>query len=224
MYVRLIGRALHYIKGKKVVRKTKAETEQTYNALLDAAMMLFTRQGVARTTLNNIAQEAQMTRGAVYWHFDNKDAVIRALWDRNACKTHEMFTESMELLSASDNAGECVRETLKSALRELMGDPKVGQVMRIVFNNVEFTDEKTPLQEFLIEHERKTFVVMEQVFEALAAQNHLKVNQSPAFLSRSLLAYMRGLLDMQLAPKGHGVDLVKDGDAYIDLFFDAVLA
>ncbi|MGB0865929.1 MAG: TetR family transcriptional regulator, partial [Granulosicoccaceae bacterium] len=42
-----------------MVRKTKAETEQTYHALLDAAIALFTRQGVARTTLNEIAQEAQ---------------------------------------------------------------------------------------------------------------------------------------------------------------------
>lgn len=207
-----------------MARKTKAETELTYNALLDAAMMLFTRQGVARTTLNDIAQEAQMTRGAVYWHFDNKDAVIRALWERNACETHERFTASMEALSASANAGEGVRETLKASLRELMSDPKVGQVMRIVFNNVEFTDEKTPLQEFLIQREEKILHVMERLFEALAERNCLKVTYPPAFLSRSFLAYMRGLLDMQLAPKGHGVDLMRDGDAHVDLFFDAILA
>ena len=207
-----------------MARKTKAETELTYNALLDAAMMLFTRQGVARTTLNDIAQEAQMTRGAVYWHFDNKDAVIRALWERNACKTHERFTQSIETLSTSPNAGHCVRETLKASLRELMADPKVSQVMRIVFNNVEFTDEKTPLQEFLIQREETILNVMEQLFEALAAQNCLKVTHSPVFLSCSLLAYMRGLLDMQLGPKGNGVNLVRDGDAHVDLFFDAVLA
>ena len=207
-----------------MARKTKAETELTYNALLDAAMMLFTRQGVARTTLNDIAQEAQMTRGAVYWHFDNKDAVIRALWERNACKTHERFVASMEFLSASANPGECVRETLKASLRELMADPKVGQVMRIVFNNVEFTDEKTPLQEFLIQREKTILHVMEQLFEALAEQNCLKVSYPPAFLSCSLLAYMRGLLDMQLAPKGNGVNLLRDGDAHVDLFFDAILA
>jgi len=207
-----------------MVRKTKAETEQTYHALLDAAIALFTRQGVARTTLNEIAQEAQMTRGAVYWHFENKDAVILALWERNGCKNHEQFIQSLQDLSLRDRAVAGVRQVFKESIGDLMADPEVGRVMRIVFNNVEFTDDKTPLQEFLIACEARILEVMEQLFETLSQQQGLKVSHSPQFLARGLLAYMRGLLDMQLMPKGSGVDLTRDGAAYVDLFFDAVLA
>jgi len=207
-----------------MVRKTKADTEQTYNALLDAAIQLFTCQGVARTTLNEIAKEAQMTRGAVYWHFDNKDAVIRALWERNACSTHQRFADSMDELRICADAGQCVRETLKASLRELMADEKVTQVMQIVFHNIEFTDEQTDLQLFLGEQISILLDVFEAVFEALENAGALKVKHSPKMLSRGLMAYMRGLLDMQLAPMDSGIDLARDGDLYIDMFLDSILS
>lgn len=207
-----------------MVRKTKEETEQTYHALLDAAIQLFTRQGVARTTLNEIAKEANMTRGAVYWHFDNKDAVIRALWDRNACIVHQHFSDSLNVLCESVNAGQCVRQTLKSSIRALMSDEKAGQVIRIVFHNVEFTDEKTELQEFLCLKIANILDMLEVVFQSLADGGALKVQHSPRLLSRSLMAYIRGLLDMQFVPMDSGVDLEQDGDVYVDLYLDAVLA
>lgn len=206
-----------------MARKTKAETEQTYHALLDAAIELFTRQGVARTTLNDIARTAQMTRGAVYWHFENKDAVILALWERNGCASHERFVESIQTLCAGPDAAVGVRDVFKQALGELMLDPEAGRVMRIVFNHVEFTDEKTPIQDFLISCEQRILETLELLFATLAAQRSLKVAHPPAFLARGLLAYTRGLLDMQLIPKRSGVDLSRDGGAYVDLFFDSVM-
>ena len=59
---------------------------------------------VANPTLNDIANTAGMTRGAVYWHFDNKDAVIRALWERNASTSRESFTTELRHLDRIDPA------------------------------------------------------------------------------------------------------------------------
>lgn len=205
-------------------RKTKAEAKQTQHALLNAAIKLFVRQGVARTTLNDIAHEARVTRGAAYWHFDNKDAVILALWERNASAAYSYFIEEIGSLCKSANAGESVRETLKASIRDLMANTTLGQVMHIVFHHVEFTDEQTPLQVFLYRQESQLFDVMELLFETLAEHDGLKAKPPPALLSRSFLAYMRGLLEMQLTSIDRGVDLVRDGDVYVDLFFDAILA
>ena len=55
-----------------MVRKTKEEAELTRQAVLSAALKVFSHQGYAATRLEEIADEAGVTRGAIYWHFKNK--------------------------------------------------------------------------------------------------------------------------------------------------------
>ena len=52
-----------------VARSTKQEALATRNRLLDAAEVLLQAQGVSQTSLQQIAQQAGATRGAIYWHF-----------------------------------------------------------------------------------------------------------------------------------------------------------
>ncbi|MBC5762981.1 TetR family transcriptional regulator [Ramlibacter sp. GTP1] len=49
-------------------RRTKKEALATRNRLLDAAERQFLANGVAGTSLNDIAMAAGTTRGAIYWH------------------------------------------------------------------------------------------------------------------------------------------------------------
>ena len=62
-----------------MARKTKAEAAATREALLEAAEEVFFAKGVARTSLEQIARHAGLTRGAVYWHFKNKGDLFMAL-------------------------------------------------------------------------------------------------------------------------------------------------
>jgi TetR/AcrR family acrAB operon transcriptional repressor len=61
------------------MRRTKEEAEQTRRALLDAGLRVFSRQGYAATKLEDIAKEAAVTRGAIYWHFGGKAELYQAL-------------------------------------------------------------------------------------------------------------------------------------------------
>ncbi len=54
------------------MKRTKEEAEQTRQALLDAALVIFSRKGFAATGLEEIAERAKVTRGAIYHHFKNK--------------------------------------------------------------------------------------------------------------------------------------------------------
>ena len=61
-----------------MARRTKAEAQATRNALIDAAERLFDSRGVSRTSLQDIAQAAGATRGAIYWHFKDKADLFNA--------------------------------------------------------------------------------------------------------------------------------------------------
>ncbi|MCK2183745.1 TetR family transcriptional regulator [Halomonas getboli] len=77
-----------------MARRTKAEAETTRVALLDAAEEVFFEKGVARTSLEQIARHAGMTRGAVYWHFRNKADLFRAMLDRVRMPFEELVKET----------------------------------------------------------------------------------------------------------------------------------
>src|SRR5215472_6239882 len=61
------------------MRRTKEEAGETRQALLDAALQVFSRQGYAGTRLEDVAAEADMTRGAIYWHFKSKADLYNTL-------------------------------------------------------------------------------------------------------------------------------------------------
>ena len=205
-----------------MVRKTKEEAERTYHALLDSAGKIFIRQGVAKTTLNHIATEAGLTRGAVYWHFKNKDAVVRALWERNAKDLHGEFVESLNHLDENDPAGHFRRLT-KEILHRAVSEPEIGLVLRIIVHNMEFTEEETELQKFLLERKLAMTEAMTHAFGTLRSHGQLSSNLSDALLANSIHSYTHGLLHTYYSPGRSDLDLQRDGDAVMDLFLNALL-
>lgn len=61
------------------MRRSKDDAEQTRLSILLAAERLFSERGMANTSLEQVAREAGVTRGAIYWHFQDKSAVLQAL-------------------------------------------------------------------------------------------------------------------------------------------------
>jgi AcrR family transcriptional regulator len=70
---------------ERTVRRTAEDTAATRAALVEAALFTFARDGIDRATLARIAEAAGVTRGAVYHHFADKDALLAAVlgetWD-----------------------------------------------------------------------------------------------------------------------------------------------
>jgi len=206
-----------------MARKTKEDAERTYHALLDAATKLFIQRGVAKTTLNDIATAAGMTRGAVYWHFDNKDAVILALWERNAGAQHRAFREELTQLDSIDPAG-YLRSALFGMIQKVVEEPKIGQAIRITMHNVEFTEEKTELQRFLQKKREDFHVAMENAFTIIREQGQLKSELPSNLLAHALISYLFGLLHNHLEPGLSDINLKENGQALLNLFFDSILA
>ena len=79
------------------MRRTKEEAEVTRKTLLEAGLRVFSRKGYADTTLDDIAQEAEVTRGAIYHHFGGKaelyNHVISDGWERIMPAIHKGISE-----------------------------------------------------------------------------------------------------------------------------------
>lgn len=54
------------------------------DAILDAALKVFSSRGYRVSTVDDIASESEMSKGGVYFHFPGKQAIFIALMDRSA--------------------------------------------------------------------------------------------------------------------------------------------
>jgi AcrR family transcriptional regulator len=62
--------------------------------LAEAALELFYRQGVARTSLADIAGAAGVPTGNVYYHFRSKEALVEAVIDKRTQQPKTLFAEA----------------------------------------------------------------------------------------------------------------------------------
>jgi AcrR family transcriptional regulator len=73
---------MFYTQSMVKVGRRAEHAEDTRTAILDAAERLFTEPGFAAATLDDIAEQARVTKGAVYHHFGSKPALFRAVVER----------------------------------------------------------------------------------------------------------------------------------------------
>lgn len=122
-----------------MVRRTKEEAQATRTRILDTAELVFERRGVSRTTLNEIAQAAGLTRGAIYWHFKDKADLFNAMMQRATLPMEEAANRSDDPMLK--DALEHIRSSFLNALRKTVNDPQVRRVFEIATHKVEYVDE-----------------------------------------------------------------------------------
>jgi AcrR family transcriptional regulator len=65
-----------------MVRRTRAEMEETRAALLATARTVFREHGYAETSMDDLTAQAGLTRGALYYHFGDKKGLLAAVVDQ----------------------------------------------------------------------------------------------------------------------------------------------
>jgi AcrR family transcriptional regulator len=82
---------------------------RTRRVLLDAAAEAFADKGVPGVTILDIAELAEMTKGAIYFHFTNKEAIAVALAD-------EFYERLAELTDPAQQDGRTPLDVLRGLL------------------------------------------------------------------------------------------------------------
>lgn len=122
-----------------MARRTKEDAEETRHQLLEAARCVFADKGVSRTSLQDIALAAGVTRGAIYWHFKNKAELFNALMD-SVTLPMEQTMQQMGHKPDQDPVLELLLAMLQS-VRSIESDARTQAIFEVATMKVEYVDE-----------------------------------------------------------------------------------
>jgi AcrR family transcriptional regulator len=104
--------------------RREAEAQATRDALIQAALELFTERGYAAVGTEEIVARAKVTRGALYHHFADKRDLFRAVFERVEGELMERIGARMD---ASDDPWELMLAGMRSFL-DACEEPAVKQI------------------------------------------------------------------------------------------------
>jgi AcrR family transcriptional regulator len=99
-------------------RGARAEGRDGREALLDAAVEVFARRGYRDSSVDEIADRAGYSKGAVYWHFQGKDDLFFALLEERVDRPVRQRIELLESAPPERDMSVEASQALVEALRD----------------------------------------------------------------------------------------------------------
>jgi TetR/AcrR family acrAB operon transcriptional repressor len=202
-----------------LVRRTKDEAQETRNAILDSAEQLFSERGVSRTSLEDIAQSAGVTRGAIYWHFKDKSDLFAAMVNRVTLPMEAMMARS------SDETVEDPLASLKACavavLKRTATDPQCRRVFDVVTHKCEYLGEMAGVKRRISSIQKGCVDRTEQAMRNAIKRGVLPAGVNPRLAAIGLDALLFGLISNWLANNDY-VALERQAEAMIDLYLDGL--
>jgi TetR/AcrR family acrAB operon transcriptional repressor len=198
-----------------MARRTKEEALATRDLILDTAELVFQRRGVSRTSLQEIAQEAGLTRGAIYWHFDNKADVFDAMMQRVTLPLVASLNQQPE--AESGNPLDQLRQNVAIAFRQTVHDPRVRRVFEIASHKVEYLDDLLAGRDRHMSERAGCLSDLERLLALAAERGQLSRRLSAGVASVGLHALIDGLMHNWLLDP-HAFDLEVVGAQALDVY------
>ncbi|MDQ2821241.1 MAG: TetR family transcriptional regulator [Pseudomonadota bacterium] len=175
-----------------MVRRTKEDAAATRDSILDAAEQLFVQQGVSRTTLQHIASAAGVTRGAIYWHFDDKAVLFNAMMDRAKLPMRAALDE----LTAS-NGDDPLAELHQYCMRvlfETVNNPQARRVFEIAVLKMELVDELDAVRAQRTVHMAEWMALAEKRVTSAMERGQARRDVNPRMVALGMWVIIDGLI------------------------------
>jgi len=175
-----------------MARKTKQEAQKTRETLLDVAMQVILTHGIARAKLADIAKEAGVTRGAIYWHFSNKSNLLNTIW-QDLINENDFFFQ----VSAGTYEYDPIGYLVDQLFVFLKKNPEIARRQKIFYL---FIQERMPItNEYLFQFNQEQFFQqrfedIKLLLECAINKKQLPGNADASVCAATIVAYTDGMI------------------------------
>ncbi len=118
------------------MKKTKENALITKKQIIEKAVYLFIQNGFSTTTLEEIAQQANVTRGAIYWHFKDKLDIVNELIENERVKQVQLISD---LFSEDIQPFRKIEKIIEKIVRHFFDTKSFQDFIELTWFKIEYT-------------------------------------------------------------------------------------
>ena len=202
------------------MRRTKEEAEITRQLLLKKALAVFSKKGYAATTLEDIAREAEVTRGAIYWHFGGKaelyNTLVREYSERGNAIVQQAASEGGTLI-------EILHRIFFRQLQAIEDDRDLRALMELYLFKTGLVSELEEGRQQQIESGVGLIEMISGIMEQGIELGLLRSDVDPKNMARAYLAFQNGLTQLWLTAPDQ-FSLKASADSFADILIAGLQA
>lgn len=198
---------------KITMRRTKEEALETRRKILESALDIFCSKSYSETTLTEIASHVGLSKGALYWHFRNKNDLLLQLIEYICRQGEETYKLVLEAPDTTDKLPNYYREMFALPLR----DDRCHKIHRLMLRRDEWPAEVQEKARMVIkgtmESERR---MVEMLTEKGQRDGRIRPDISARAVSALMSSIFHGLWVLQLSDM-----LPAEFPEYLEILFSA---
>lgn len=172
------------------MKRRKEDADHTRDALLRAALTVFSTKGYTSSTLADIATTANVTRGALYHHFSGKAQLFNTL-------LQQAIDQPSQIVQLALNEGgtflEIVQRVFVRQIVAVETDPIYRATVELVMFKLESNPELEPAKLLLARGRQASLELLERSFKDGQRVGLVRKNLKPLELAQLFLALQIGL-------------------------------
>ena len=194
------------------------EKQERRKTILGAAKVVFAEKGFDAAVLDDIAEKAEFSKGAIYGYFKNKEDLFLSLIEEGLDNLSEIIKSVVE---KSFSPIEKIKNLIKEVLAYLEENKDFFRIFTSEHGG--FTKKKHPeaLKRILPKHQRNIEMVTKVINEGIRAGKLKKVE--PRVLTFTFFGLIHSSIDRWVM-EGEKGSLKRDADVITSIFLDGVRA
>ncbi|GMR09493.1 MAG: hypothetical protein BMS9Abin28_0312 [Anaerolineae bacterium] len=191
-------------------------SQERQEQILNAAEKVFSERGFSGARMDDIVEEAGLSKGALYWYYKSKDAIILALLDRVFARE---LKAAERLVEAPGPAGERLKIFMKLTLEEIA---RLGRLLPLGYEFLALASRRKPVRLWVAGYYRGYRDLLIQILQqGVESGEFIELNVEQAAMH--IIALGEGLALLRfIAPDM--VDIKRLGDAPMEALLNGFRA
>ena len=201
-----------------MARKTKEDARETRWKILLAALDLFSEQGYTRTTFVDIARRIGMTKGAVYWHFEDKPRLLAAIIVEMHARERALVADLVPAVYSLDD----VKAYFVAQTRVVTEDERCRKFAFFMTLQMEWSVELISIvHDLLMEVRGRPFQNVEEFLRLAKARGELRPEVDIVVAKDILVGLWRGLLSNHFSGLS-SCDLAETVNTAVGIYLESI--
>jgi len=205
-----------------IAERKEREKEKRRETIIDAAEEVIFKRGFEAATMDEIAEEAELSKGTLYLYFKNKMALYLAICERGSAKLNRQFAKVL----AMDKPGLELNRLLGEVYLEFVKNNPIYFNAFSHYENVQDEEflENSKIAQRCEEHAREAMAYITRSLQIGMQDGSIDDSYDPQELAVMIWASARGIVQLvHLKNQGHHFKVLNEREFNVESMFTSFI-